>query len=169
MRINMNELIFFEKNEPRSDIKEYTSDGRDKNKFSIIVKPDDRYPNPDETGNGVDTSVENYYNSNVKALQSKSMLNNIQNLLSHIATNINDTYTMCFLFLEWYKKVSKRIFSIISLFLLIFNRSKILKSSEIAPLSTNSASPLELFAISLYSIPEFMSINGLYASFFRSF
>ena len=88
----MNELIFFEKNEPRSDIKEYTSDGRDKNKFSIIVKPDDRYPNPDETGNGVDTSVENYYNSNVKALQSKSMLNNIQNLLSHIATNINDTY-----------------------------------------------------------------------------
>lgn len=88
----MNELIFFEKNEPQSDIREYTSDGRNKNKFSIIVKPDDRYPNPDETGNGVDTSVENYYNSNVKALQSKSMLNNIQNLLSHIATNINNTY-----------------------------------------------------------------------------
>lgn len=88
----MNELIFFEKNEPQSDIKEYTPDGRDKNKFSIIVKPDYRYPNPDETGNGVDTSVEDYYNSNVKALQSKSMLNNIQNLLSHIATNINDAY-----------------------------------------------------------------------------
>lgn len=85
---NDNELV--DQNKP----KEYTSDGRDRNKFSVVVKPDDeKYPNPDTTGNGVATSTEDYYQSNEKALQSKSMLNNIANLLLHIASMVTDTYS----------------------------------------------------------------------------
>lgn len=41
--------------------KEYTKDGRDRNRPSIVVKPyeNDGYANPDPTGNGVDTVAEN--------------------------------------------------------------------------------------------------------------
>ena len=50
------------KNDTKDDVNkdvEYTEDGRRKDVFSVIFKPDPKYPNPDVTGNGVATSLEN--------------------------------------------------------------------------------------------------------------
>ena len=59
---------------PEKDNKktEYTADGRPKDVFSIIYKPDPKYPNPDTTGNGVATSAESnipeYFSSYLRSI-----------------------------------------------------------------------------------------------------
>ena len=59
---------------PEKDDKktEYTADGRPKDVFSIIYKPDPKYPNPDTTGNGVATSAESnipeYFSSYLRSI-----------------------------------------------------------------------------------------------------
>ena len=58
-RYPSNDMILQEDEKEEYYEKEYTKDGRDRNKFSIVFKPDEtKYPNPDETGNGIDTTPE---------------------------------------------------------------------------------------------------------------
>ena len=81
-----NDLLFLQNKQKKKEDKRLTSDGRDRNEFSIIYKPDPNIPNPDTTGNSVATEAldTNYYNKNKKidnnAVKAKSELNNLINL-----------------------------------------------------------------------------------------
>ena len=64
-----------------SDLSGYTKDGRPRDTFSIVVKPDSDFENPDPTGNGVSTeSLNAYYNTSEAGAKAKSKLNNICNI-----------------------------------------------------------------------------------------
>lgn len=82
---------------PEKDNKktEYTADGRPKDVFSIIYKPDPKYPNPDTTGNGVATSVESnipeYFSTYLRSvLESFNMIKSrAKNILDVIPSSNN--------------------------------------------------------------------------------
>ena len=59
-RYPSNDMILQEEEEKEEcHEKQYTHDGRDRNKYSIVFKPDEtKYPNPDLSGNGIDTTPE---------------------------------------------------------------------------------------------------------------
>lgn len=60
----------------------YTKDGRPRDVFSIVVKPDPDFINPDPTGNGVSTeSLNQYYDTSEAGAKAKSKLNNLSNIL----------------------------------------------------------------------------------------
>lgn len=82
---------------PEKDNKktEYTADGRPKDVFSIIYKPDPKYPNPDTTGNGVATSVESnipeYFSAYLRSvLESFNMIKSrAKNILDVVPSSNN--------------------------------------------------------------------------------
>ena len=55
-RFPSNDMILVEKDEEIEEETRYTEDGRPTDKYSIVYKT--HYPNPDTTGNGVDTTPE---------------------------------------------------------------------------------------------------------------
>lgn len=60
----------------------FTEDGRPRDVFSIVVKPDPDFENPDPTGNGVSTeSINQYYETSEYGAKAKSILNNLTNIL----------------------------------------------------------------------------------------
>jgi hypothetical protein len=64
-----------------SELSGYTKDGRPRDVFSIVVKPDSSFVNPDPTGNGVSTeSLNAYYDTSESGAKAKSKLNNICNI-----------------------------------------------------------------------------------------
>ena len=64
-----------------SELSGYTKDGRPRDVFSIVVKPDSSFENPDPTGNGVSTeSLNAYYDTSESGAKAKSKLNNICNI-----------------------------------------------------------------------------------------
>ncbi len=64
-----------------SELDGLTKDGRPRDKFSIVVKPDSNFINPDPTGNGVSTeSLNDYYDTSESGAKAKSKLNNICNI-----------------------------------------------------------------------------------------
>ena len=72
----------------------YTKDGRPRNVFSIVVKPDKDYVNPDPTGNGVSTeSLNAYYDTTESGAKAKSKLNNLSNILMLGRRILNKTVT----------------------------------------------------------------------------
>lgn len=82
---------------PEKDDKktEYTTDGRPKDVFSIIYKPDPKYPNPDTTGNGVATSTESnipeYFSSYLRSvLESFNMIKSRAKSILDVAPSDDD-------------------------------------------------------------------------------
>jgi calcineurin-like phosphoesterase family protein len=72
----------------------YTKDGRPRNVFSIVVKPDKDFDNPDPTGNGVSTeSLNAYYDTTESGAKAKSKLNNLSNILMLGRHILNKTVT----------------------------------------------------------------------------
>lgn len=58
-RYPSNDMFIVDEAEIPKEEKRYTKDGRDRDKFSIVFKPDEnKFPNPDNTGNGIDTTPE---------------------------------------------------------------------------------------------------------------
>jgi calcineurin-like phosphoesterase family protein len=89
-RVPSNDMLLVEPEEKNNSEKEYTKDGRDKNKTSIVFKPDEnKYPNPDNTSNGVDTtpeigSREDFNDNNPSIFDAKSMMNQTYDLLTNM-------------------------------------------------------------------------------------
>jgi calcineurin-like phosphoesterase family protein len=78
---------------------ELTSDGRDKNKFSIVYKPDPNIPVPDTTGNGVATEEleidKNTYTGNINAINAKKIFNVTVNIFQYIRTACDNILALC--------------------------------------------------------------------------
>ena len=74
----------------------FAKDGRPKDEFSIIFKPDESIPIPDTTGNGVETGEnyslerkDQYEGVDPNALAAKSQFNNLTNIIQSIRTYIH--------------------------------------------------------------------------------
>ena len=82
-----NDLLFL-KNDNTKPSNEETTDGRNRNEFSIIFKPDEKIPIPDTTGNGVATEgldTKHYGEDvDVNAVQAKSEMNNLINIFLYL-------------------------------------------------------------------------------------
>lgn len=98
-----NDLLLDNIEKPKNKEKEYTHDGRDKSKTSIVFKPDDTlYPKPDITGNGIDTTSEIGSNEDYKDIIkprelslsekyfSKSFIGQTFDILSNIRSRFRD-------------------------------------------------------------------------------
>lgn len=87
-----NDLLFL-KNKPEKE-NEKTSDGRNKNEFSIIYKPNEDIPIPDTTGNGVSTEGLDlkHYGEDVHmdAVRAKSQMNNLINIFLYLKSLLLD-------------------------------------------------------------------------------
>ena len=89
---------------PDNDIPEYTSDGRRKDKFSIVVEPNENIPIPDTSNNGV-VSTEDVFNIfcreelvrdrykeyDLRIVLAKSQFNNITNILQSIRSKLTNS------------------------------------------------------------------------------